>query len=176
MNRTIIIEAAAKAADGLDTIQLISTIVIGVAAIGVPAAFAVMDRRSKAADVKLRARSFALAWYDEVTHLRDYLAKNVRENPKGLQVQSHAAIQEALLGAKESRIPVADLYLLGEAAEPLQRAFSLIRMAQFYDLRRATFAQQGKNIDELDSAQSQQLAFASDEIGRALEKIHALLK
>ncbi len=175
MNRTIIIEAA-QAADGLAQAQLWSTIAIGLIAVGVPAAFALLDRRSKANEARLRARSFALAWYDEVTHLRDYLAKNARENPKGEFVKSHEAIAEALTGAKQCKLPVADLYLLGNAGEPLQRAFALIRMAEFYNLRRATYAQQGKNIEEQDSAQSQQLAFAYDEIGRGLSKIHDLLR
>lgn len=176
MDKTIIIGAAAKATAGLDSLQLISTVVIGIAAVGVPAAFAWMDRRSKADDVKRRARSFALAHYGDFLLLRDHLLPNTNQNVAGQPVTSHAAIQSALLGPRNTTVPVADLYLLGEAAAPVQRAFALIRKAEAYSLRRDMYAQQMRDIVQLDMEQAAALRKAHEELVEGMRLIDQLLK
>ncbi|MBH1591418.1 hypothetical protein I5U77_02995 [Stenotrophomonas maltophilia] len=177
MHKTLIIEAAASNADTLNWLQLASAVIVGVAAIAVPAYFAARDRRTKRTEARRRARSFALAHFHELELLRDYLSANVAKNPTGQPVKDHSAIAEALRGASDCKIPLIDLHLLDESAEPVQLAFAAIARAQSYQLRRASFAQKwGGDVEAQDMAQAQWLRDAHEALRKGIEQMELLLR
>jgi len=176
MHKTLIIEAAANTADTLNWLQLVSAVIVGVAAIAVPAYFAARDRNAKRMEAKRRARSFALAHFHELEMLRDYLMMNAVRNAPGEAVSDHSAIDAALTGARECKIPLIDLHLLDEGSEPIQQAFAAIARAQSYQLRRTSLGQQGNDIDAMDTMQSQRLRDAYDLLRKGIDQMEALLK
>ncbi len=176
MHKTLIIEAASKTADTLSWLQLASAVIVGIAAIAVPAYFAMRDRATKNTDARRRARSFALAHFHELEMLRDYLSMNTTWNPAGQPVADHSMIEAGLRGARECKVPLIDLHLLEGGADDVQMAFAAIAKAQSYQLRRATLAQQGNDIGALDMLQSQWLREAYESLNKGLGRMEELLK
>lgn len=175
MDTKVIIETAQQAADGVAQLQLWSSIIIGLVAIGVPAAFAWMDRRSKRSDAQLRARSFALTHLDVLENILDSLKVHIAANPRGKTIVDHRAMETGLIAFRDSKIPVAELYQLDTAAASVQTAFANAQKALSYWHRRATHATQKKNIVLMDADQGILMWNAHDALEEGIQQIREML-
>lgn len=174
MDKNAVIETAQRAADSVAQLQLWSSIIIGLVAIGVPAAFAYMDRRAKRIDARLRARSFALSHISELENIFDSLKVHVAANPRGKPVVDQSAMASGMIAFRDTKLPVADLYLLDTAAAGVQAAVASAQKAISYWNRRPTLASQGKNIMLMDIQQSNWMRDAHEELEVGIQKIHDL--
>ncbi|QBL40500.1 hypothetical protein MG068_08260 [Stenotrophomonas sp. ASS1] len=175
MDRTIIIETAAAAGDTLAWLQLASAVLVGIVAIYVPARFAARDRALKRQEAIRRAKSFALQYFHDLELLRDYLQKTAEVNNSMVGAVDLSAIAEALTGARDCKVPMAELHLLDGVADPIQTAFGLIKRAESYQLRRGALAQRGEDIKELDDRQAQWLETAYQKLCSGTLTMRALL-
>ncbi len=175
MDKAVAVEAAKQAADSLAQAQLWSSVIIGVVAIGVPAAFAVLDRLAKRSDSRLRARSFALTHMNELELILESLNNHVSKNPRGESVTDHSALNAALIAFRDARLPVSDLYLLDTAAKPVQQAFAEARRALSYWFRRQSLATAGEDIVLRDAEQSGWMHDAHTHLTDGMERIRSLL-
>ncbi|CTP92357.1 hypothetical protein XTPLMG728_3209 [Xanthomonas translucens pv. poae] len=157
-------------------LQAVGSLVAIVVAIAVPAYLASLDRRAREADAITRARSFALQHYAALEILVEHLYANRHNNPFGRVIADHNSLIGVEAAFNTCGIPPGDLYLLGSAAQPVQRAFALVAQSASMNLRRASAAQRGEAIAAYDQHRNQLLLDASDAMDEGIAAIAKLLR
>ncbi|AVY67185.1 hypothetical protein [Xanthomonas translucens] len=156
-------------------LQAVGSLFAIVVAIAVPARLASFDRRARAAEAIVRARSFALQHYRAMEVLGERLHANRSSNPAGQPVADQNMLASVEAAFAQCRIPSADLYLLGAAALPVQRAFALAAQSASMADRRGAAAQRGDDIVAYDQRRNQLFLDAADAMDDGLAAIAKLL-